>query len=376
MPSPYDTPACAWCRIIAGPKISPSPARRFSAAHSGGGVRDRRRAALLLVPLARHGDHAAACQPEPDPESGAWAAYYSVVQMPKSGRSAHGFRHLLLPIVLTTARGLREVEPDLLDLVRTLQGLALADLHQEIQFPGALPYIFSGMKVPPSLRSRAQLWEFLGSDRGLGYLMLQVQVTLDTGGDVHGGYSDYADRGHPLRPGAGSRRAGCSRRAAFVMTHPHRFSVSPLRKAYRARGDAFAISEVSFDVAAGELVALVGGPSAVSAKPTLLEESLAVRPDFRRVAAGLAGAAVGDFLARHRHGVPAAAIVGNGAASSTTFCCRRRFSDCPCPRAAPVPAICWRLLGAAAAGDHPLWFLPRRAAARRDRARARHDPCS
>ena len=84
------------------------------------------------------------------------------------------------PIVLTTARGLREVEPDLLDLVRTLKG-SRWQIFVKIQLPGALPYIFSGMKVAAILAvAGAIVGEFLGSDKGLGYLMLQVQVTLDT----------------------------------------------------------------------------------------------------------------------------------------------------------------------------------------------------
>jgi NitT/TauT family transport system permease protein len=54
-------------------------------------------------------------------------------------------------------------------------------LFTKIQLPGALPYIFSGMKVGAILAvAGAIVGEFLGSDKGLGYLMLQVQVTLDT----------------------------------------------------------------------------------------------------------------------------------------------------------------------------------------------------
>src|SRR6266566_163367 len=90
------------------------------------------------------------------------------------------FAICFFPIVLTTARGLREVEPDLLDLVRTLKG-SRWQIFTKIQLPGALPYIFSGMKVAAILAvAGAIVGEFLGSDRGLGYLMLQVQVTLDT----------------------------------------------------------------------------------------------------------------------------------------------------------------------------------------------------
>ena len=90
------------------------------------------------------------------------------------------FAICFFPIVLTTARGLKEVEPELLDLVRTLKG-SRWQVFTKIQLPGALPYIFSGMKVAAILAvAGAIVGEFLGSDRGLGYLMLQVQVTLDT----------------------------------------------------------------------------------------------------------------------------------------------------------------------------------------------------
>ena len=90
------------------------------------------------------------------------------------------FSICFFPIVLTTARGLREVEPELIDLVRSLNG-SRWQIFTKIQLPGALPYIFSGMKVASVLAvAGAIVGEFLGSERGLGYLMLQVQVTLDT----------------------------------------------------------------------------------------------------------------------------------------------------------------------------------------------------
>jgi NitT/TauT family transport system permease protein len=90
------------------------------------------------------------------------------------------FSICVFPILLTTARGLREIEPELLDLVRSLKG-SRWQLFTKVQLPGALPYIFSGMKVAAILAvAGAVVGEFLGSDKGLGYLMLQVQVTLDT----------------------------------------------------------------------------------------------------------------------------------------------------------------------------------------------------
>jgi NitT/TauT family transport system permease protein len=94
--------------------------------------------------------------------------------------SLTAFSICVFPILLTTARGLREIEPELLDLVRSLKG-SRWQLFTKIQLPGAMPYIFSGMKVGAILAvAGAIVGEFLGSDKGLGYLMLQVQVTLDT----------------------------------------------------------------------------------------------------------------------------------------------------------------------------------------------------
>jgi NitT/TauT family transport system permease protein len=84
------------------------------------------------------------------------------------------------PILLNTVRGFREVEPELLELVRSLRS-SKWQTFTKILLPSALPYIFSGMKVGAILAvAGAIVGEFLGSSRGLGYLMLQVQVTLDT----------------------------------------------------------------------------------------------------------------------------------------------------------------------------------------------------
>ena len=78
--------------------------------------------------------------------------------------------------------GLGEVEPELIDLVRTLRA-SRWQIFTKIQLPGALPFIFSGMKVAVVLAvAGAIVGEFIASEEGLGYLMMQVQVTLDTAG--------------------------------------------------------------------------------------------------------------------------------------------------------------------------------------------------
>jgi NitT/TauT family transport system permease protein len=90
------------------------------------------------------------------------------------------FSLCFFPILLTTARGLREVEPDLLDLVHSLKG-SRWQVFRYIQLPGSLPYIFSGMKVGAILAvAGAVVGEFIASERGLAYLMIQVQSSLDT----------------------------------------------------------------------------------------------------------------------------------------------------------------------------------------------------
>jgi NitT/TauT family transport system permease protein len=90
------------------------------------------------------------------------------------------FSICFLPILLTTARGLHEVDPELIDLARSLRATRW-QVFTKIQLPGSLPYVFSGMKVAVVLAvAGAIVVEFIASEEGLGYLMLQVQVTLDT----------------------------------------------------------------------------------------------------------------------------------------------------------------------------------------------------
>lgn len=90
------------------------------------------------------------------------------------------FTICFFPIVITTARGLQEIEPEMLYLARTLNA-SKWQIFSKIQFPGSLPFLFSGMKVSAVLAvAGAIVGEFIGSERGLGYLMLQVQINLDT----------------------------------------------------------------------------------------------------------------------------------------------------------------------------------------------------
>lgn len=90
------------------------------------------------------------------------------------------FTICFFPILLNTSRGLREVEPDLLDLVRSLKG-SRWQILTKIQLPGAMPYLIAGMKVATVLAvAGAIVGEFIQSDRGLGWFMKVTQEALNT----------------------------------------------------------------------------------------------------------------------------------------------------------------------------------------------------
>lgn len=84
------------------------------------------------------------------------------------------------PIVIDTIVGLRSVEEDMIDLVRSM-GAGPVKTFLKIRLPAALPNIFGGLKVAITLAVvGAVVAEFVGSDRGLGYLLLVATGRLDT----------------------------------------------------------------------------------------------------------------------------------------------------------------------------------------------------
>lgn len=84
------------------------------------------------------------------------------------------------PIVIDTAVGLRSVSPEMLDLARSM-GATRGQVFAKIRLPSSLPYMFSGLKVAATLAVvGAIVGEFVGADRGLGYLLLLANAQLDT----------------------------------------------------------------------------------------------------------------------------------------------------------------------------------------------------
>ncbi len=84
------------------------------------------------------------------------------------------------PIVVSSIAGFKAVDPEITDFARTT-GASGWKLFVKIRLPQALPDIFTGMKVGAALSATAAIVaEFVASDRGLGYLLLQYNGNLDT----------------------------------------------------------------------------------------------------------------------------------------------------------------------------------------------------
>jgi NitT/TauT family transport system permease protein len=76
------------------------------------------------------------------------------------------------PIVVATASGLSAVPPALMDLIRSLSATSYQTFIK-IRFPTAIPHIFVGLKIAITFAViGAVIGEFVGSDQGLGYLIL------------------------------------------------------------------------------------------------------------------------------------------------------------------------------------------------------------
>lgn len=84
------------------------------------------------------------------------------------------------PIVLSTATGLTTVEPELIELSRSLSASEWQTLRK-IRFPSALPHFFSGAKVAVTLALiGAVIGEFVGAQAGLGYMVVNYSSQLRT----------------------------------------------------------------------------------------------------------------------------------------------------------------------------------------------------
>ena len=78
------------------------------------------------------------------------------------------------PVVVDTATGLAATPPELLDLSRSYRASAFKTFVK-VRLPMAMPFMFAGAKVAITLAViGAVVGEFVGSDKGLGYVILSA----------------------------------------------------------------------------------------------------------------------------------------------------------------------------------------------------------
>jgi putative hydroxymethylpyrimidine transport system permease protein len=84
------------------------------------------------------------------------------------------------PIVVNGLDGLRAVDDEFIHMMRTLDASRWA-IFKRIEFPGALPSIFSGMRIAATFAAIGAVFgEWSGASAGLGYVMLQATPNLQT----------------------------------------------------------------------------------------------------------------------------------------------------------------------------------------------------
>ena len=84
------------------------------------------------------------------------------------------------PVVINTAVGLMQVDEELLDLGRVFNAPTWK-VFAMIRIPNAAPYIFSALKVTATAAVvGAIVGEFVASQKGLGYVIMTTQGSLNT----------------------------------------------------------------------------------------------------------------------------------------------------------------------------------------------------
>lgn len=84
------------------------------------------------------------------------------------------------PIAVNLVDGLRSVDPEFVDLVRSFGGTSWQTLRV-VRIPGALPAFFSGLRVAAAVSViGALIGEWVGSSAGLGYVMIRAASQFHT----------------------------------------------------------------------------------------------------------------------------------------------------------------------------------------------------
>ena len=84
------------------------------------------------------------------------------------------------PVVVGIVDGLASVDEEFRRMMRTLDASRL-DLFRRVEFPAALPSLFSGLRVAAAYAAVGAVFgEWSGASGGLGYVMQQAAPALDT----------------------------------------------------------------------------------------------------------------------------------------------------------------------------------------------------
>ena len=84
------------------------------------------------------------------------------------------------PVLVNTTRGLRSVSGEAFELMSVLSASKRQVLWR-LRVPSSLPYVFAGLRIAATLSViGAIVAEFTGSDRGIGYVIVQASYRLDT----------------------------------------------------------------------------------------------------------------------------------------------------------------------------------------------------
>jgi NitT/TauT family transport system permease protein len=87
---------------------------------------------------------------------------------------------VFFPVLVNTAVGLRTVPEDLRDLMRSLQASRL-QMIRYLEVPAAMPVFLGGLRIGATLSViGAVVGEFVGSDRGLGFMINRARGQYDT----------------------------------------------------------------------------------------------------------------------------------------------------------------------------------------------------
>jgi NitT/TauT family transport system permease protein len=90
------------------------------------------------------------------------------------------FSVAFFPVVVGTIAGMKALDSDMYDLARTMQAKNMK-IFLRIRLPFAMPQIMSGVKVAVAFSTvGAVVAEWVGADKGLGYLLLQSNANMDT----------------------------------------------------------------------------------------------------------------------------------------------------------------------------------------------------